>query len=260
MKVKDFVAKAKEIVNKYKTLYVLGSFGSPMTSERKKYFINKSSYNKKRSTMINKASSDTFGFDCVCLIKGILWGWNGNKNKPHGGAIYKSNGIPDFGSDEAINLCTNVSSNFSKIEEGEIVWMKGHVGIYIGSSEVIECSPAFKNKVQITKLFQRKWLKHGKLKYIDYSGNIENKPITNSSSNTPSSNEKPITNVNIQYYPKSNYKGTSIVTALAQLNINHSYSYRAKIAAKNGITGYRGSAVQNTKMLNLLKEGKLKKV
>ena len=38
--------------------------------------------------MINSASSDTFGFDCVCLIKGILWGWNGNLNHVYGGATF----------------------------------------------------------------------------------------------------------------------------------------------------------------------------
>jgi hypothetical protein len=59
------------------------------------------------------------------------------------------------------------------------------------------------------------------------------------------------------YYPK--YTGTtvSIVTALQDLKIDSSYSTRAKIAAKNGITGYKGTADQNTKMLSLLKQGKL---
>ena len=76
----DFINKAKDIANNYKTLYVMGCFGAPMNATNKKRYANNNSYNKNRATMINNATSDTFGFDCVCLIKGILWGWNGNVN------------------------------------------------------------------------------------------------------------------------------------------------------------------------------------
>lgn len=64
----------------------------------------------------------------------------------------------------------------------------------------------------------------------------------------------------VPYYQKSNYKGDSIVKALNELKIDSSYSYRSKIALKNGIKNYQGTAEQNTKMLNLLKQGKLKKI
>ena len=37
----------------------------------------------------------SWNFDCVILIKAILWGWNGNKNHAHGGANYGSNGVYD---------------------------------------------------------------------------------------------------------------------------------------------------------------------
>ena len=172
MKAKDFVAKANNIVKNYKTLYVMGCFGAPLTETNKKRYTKNHSFNKQatRTNMINKASNNTFGFDCVCLIKGILWGWNGDLDKTYGGAVYKSNGVADMGADDIIKntYCTNVSSDFNNIEVGEIVWLKGHVGIYIGNSQVIECTPAWSNNVQITKLSQRNWLKHGKLKYIDY--------------------------------------------------------------------------------------------
>lgn len=61
------------------------------------------------------------------------------------------------------------------------------------------------------------------------------------------------------YFKK--YTGTSgsIVTALKSIGANSSYSYRQKIAKANGISGYIGSAAQNTKLLGLLKQGKLKK-
>ncbi len=64
-------------------------------------------------------------------------------------------------------------------------------------------------------------------------------------------------NTKSKYLPK--YKGSSgsIVTALSSLEIDSSYSYRCKIAAANNISSYRGTANQNTKMLSLLKQGKL---
>lgn len=172
----EFVKIAREIAIKYKTLYVLGCFGAPLNDTNKKRYTSNLSYNKNRSNIINKATFDTFGFDCVCLIKGILWGWNGNVNKTYGGATYKANNVPDVGADEIMKYCINVSTDFSNIELGEIVHLKGHVGIYIGDGLVIECTPKWSNKVQITVLKNinnmsgngRIWLNHGKLKFIDY--------------------------------------------------------------------------------------------
>lgn len=61
------------------------------------------------------------------------------------------------------------------------------------------------------------------------------------------------------YYSKCLYKGNSIVDALKSIKVDSSFSHRQKIAEKNNIDDYRGTAEQNTKLLNLLKIGKLKK-
>lgn len=60
-------------------------------------------------------------------------------------------------------------------------------------------------------------------------------------------------------YKKYTGSSDSIVMALAALGIDSSYAFRGKIAKANGITGYSGTAAQNTKLLNLLKDGKLVK-
>ena len=57
-------------------------------------------------------------FDCVCLIKGILWGWNADLSKKHGGAVYKSNGVPDYGDLRFFEQCKNISTDFTHIEPG----------------------------------------------------------------------------------------------------------------------------------------------
>ncbi len=175
----ELVDKLKEIVTNHKTLYVMGCFGAPLKSEHKERYCNSYDYNKQpvRTAMIKAASPDTFGFDCVCLIKGVLWGWNGDKNKVYGGAVYQSNGVPDIDCDVMFDRCLNKSGNFSEIEIGEAVWFKGHIGVYIGDGLAVECTPAWDNCVQISAVQNigskngynsRKWAMHGKLPYIVY--------------------------------------------------------------------------------------------
>lgn len=170
----ELIQKLKNVVNNYNTIYMWGCFGQPVTesiiaSKSKQYpdWYN-SSRQKKFRKLIGK---NYFGFDCVCLIKGILWGWNGDATKSHGGAQYATNGVPDIGADTMINKCNNISTDFSNIVPGEAVWLSGHIGVYIGDGQVIECTPAWKDGVQVTSLSQRKWVKHGKLPYIEYSVN-----------------------------------------------------------------------------------------
>ncbi len=60
------------------------------------------------------------------------------------------------------------------------------------------------------------------------------------------------------YFPACGSGYTSIVEALNSVGAESSYDYRAKIAVANGISGYGGTASQNTQMLDLLKSGALK--
>ena len=61
----------------------------------------------------------------------------------------------------------------------------------------------------------------------------------------------------IKYFDKFTGSTSSLVEALKAIGENSAFSYRKKIAAANKISGYAGTATQNTKMLNLLKQGKL---
>lgn len=185
MTAKDFTAKLTDIAKNYKTLYVMGCFGAPMTAANKTRYCNNHSYNKQaaRTAMIKAASEDTFGFDCVCLIKGVLWGWSGDKSKTYGGAGYAINGVPDIGADTMITKCSGVSTTgWSDMEIGEALWCSGHIGVYIGDGLAVECSPRWENKVQITAVKNigtksgynaRQWTKHGRLPYITYDGSSD---------------------------------------------------------------------------------------
>lgn len=62
------------------------------------------------------------------------------------------------------------------------------------------------------------------------------------------------------YYPKYTGNSPSIVVALSAVGEKDtSKAHREMIASANGIKNYSGSATQNTQMLNLLKQGKLRK-
>lgn len=61
------------------------------------------------------------------------------------------------------------------------------------------------------------------------------------------------------YYKKYTGSSVSLVDALKSIGVDSSMTNRKKIAKANGISNYTGTSSQNTKLLNLLKQGKLKK-
>lgn len=185
----------------------------------------------------NKKSGKYYKCDCSGLIKAIFWGYPSGKKK-------YADGFPDHNANTIIKSdCSEISTDFSKIVKGAVVWMDGHIGIYAGNNKVVESSPIWENGVQITNISQRKWRKWGKLKKVDYSQKT-------ASSNSGSTAKK-------TYFKKYTGKSNSIVDALKSIGAESSYSYREKIAKANSISNYKGTAEQNTKMLDKLKKGTL---
>lgn len=181
MKAQELINRVRDAAVNHKTLYVYACFGAPLNNANKQRYTNNCDYNRQasRRNKINAASSDTFGFDCVNLIKGILWGWNANLNHIYGGAVYGSNGCPDTNANGMFwDYCYDQTNDFSNIIPGEFVWMEGHIGVYIGGGLAVECTPIWNDGVQITAVGNigsksgyatRTWTSHGKSKLIDYS-------------------------------------------------------------------------------------------
>lgn len=175
----ELAAACKRAAGNFKTLYVRGAFGWPMTEENKQRARNAYAYNRQaaRVKKITGADGETFGFDCVCFVKALLWGWQGDTSSMYGGAVYKSNGVPDINESAMLSVCTDVSTDFSRIQVGEYLWRPGHCGIYVGGGLAVECTPAWADGVQITAVHNigkkpgyngRAWTKHGKLPYVTY--------------------------------------------------------------------------------------------
>lgn len=162
---KELQEKVLDIVNNYRTCYLLGGTGQLITNEiiAQKAKQLPSWYTPTRITGIKKlVGRGYYGFDCVNLIKAILWGWADGKM-----GAYQSNTVPDTNADGLIKICENVSTDMTNIKPMEVIWFSGHVGLYLGDGMCVECAPSI-NKVAITKLsYQGKWCKHGELPWIE---------------------------------------------------------------------------------------------
>lgn len=191
MTVSAFLKSLRNVLN-YKTLYVHGCFGAPMNSKYKERYKNNTPYNRQpeRQAMINAAEPDRFGFDCIGLIKAVAGNWcasltlnyGGTQvNKETNGISYGTAHMPDYSAnglfDANNKYMLNVSKDFHKIKPGAVLHMDGHVGVYLGNGQVIECTPKWANGVQITSLGNignlagnyRVWSEYGYLPFVDYS-------------------------------------------------------------------------------------------
>ena len=181
---KDFV-RLLENISKMKTYYIKGGIGHVLKASNKKRLIDQYKANAAKADKINALDPSTFAFDCCGLIKASLWGFTGDKTKTLGGAVYESNGLNDVNETDLLKLCKDVKENIDALLPGDFLWTNkpnGHCGIYAGNGKVIECTPAGKCGVQITDLNRVKWLKSGKLPFIQY----EETPASNKPSGTNS--------------------------------------------------------------------------
>lgn len=176
MKQADFIKQLEKALA-CNTSYATGAFGASIgnfPAQLTRYIKN--SPDQEKTLRSRAADPPCFAFDCCGLVKGIINSWNAIATSVYGGAVYNSV-IPDIGTETMINKCENVSTDFSRILPGELLWIKGHVGVYVGNGYAIECTSAWDAKVQKTVVTNikaagtqhgRKWTKHGRLPYVEY--------------------------------------------------------------------------------------------
>ena len=189
---KELVAAALMAL-RCETVYALGAFGWPMNEANKQRVLKSYAFNNQpaRLAAIMAATAVKFGFDCICFIKALLWGWCGDASKEYGGAVYQSNGIPDIDEKAMLELCKDVSEDFSNILPGEYLWTDGHCGVYLGNGKAAEATYRWDDGVQETTVYNitgdiggkgRYWKKHGKLPGIVYEAEeapkVEEEPVT----------------------------------------------------------------------------------
>ena len=170
----ELVGRLLHIANDLKTLYVMGGLGYRLDAKGKARAM-KYAYNcqPERAAMIKAATADTWAFDCVCLVKMVINGFRGDKKGTYGGATY---GYPvkDVNIRTILNNCRKVSTDMNDIAIGEFLYLHDHhCGVYVGHGQVVESTPAWRNGVQVTRLSQRPWKKHGMLPWITYENEAE---------------------------------------------------------------------------------------
>ena len=235
--------------------YWYGTFGLRATKEL--YQSKKKQYPERYTATDFPSQYGQRVHDCVGLIKGYLWSdTSTSKPKYNSAQDVSANGMKDVCKEKGpISTMPNIP--------GVLVFMNQHVGVYIGGGYVIEAKGHAYGVVK-TKLEGRGWKYWGKCPWITYS-TTTTKPATTTTTNpkqptttTPTTGNT-VPTATSKYYKAYTGESISLVDALKAIGVDSSYANRKKIAKANGISAYVGSAKQNTKLLNLLKAGKLLK-
>lgn len=139
--------------------YWWGTFGQ--VADETLYQQKKKQYPKQYTANDFQSQYGKNVHDCVGLIKGYRW-----LDEKTGKVIY--NPIQDVDVSGMLNMCTKQGA-ISTIPDviGTLVFMNGHVGVYIGNGEVIEARGHAYGVVK-TKLKERPWIKWGQPAWISY--------------------------------------------------------------------------------------------
>ena len=139
--------------------YWYGCFGQ--TSTATLYQYKKTQYPKYYTAKDYQKQYGQRVHDCIGLIKGYLWSDSSND-------LPKYNSKQDVSADGMLYKCKKYGT-ISTIPElpGVLVFMKQHVGVYIGNGYVIEARGHAYGVVK-TKLSKRSWTSWGKCPWIEY--------------------------------------------------------------------------------------------
>lgn len=186
----EIVRRHLDAADAFQTIYMYACYGAQVTDAtiKAKSAQNLNGWytpaNIAKLKAVANEQPPVWGFDCVNLTKGILWGWTGDASQVYGGAKYGANGVPDVNANGMIERCRELSTDFSQIEVGEGLWIKGHWGLYVGGGLAVECTnhTGWEDGVQVTAVWNigkrdgyhgRYWTKHGKLPWIAYTGQTD---------------------------------------------------------------------------------------
>ena len=179
------------------------------------------------------------------IEEGQILGYMGDSGNAYGKHLH----FEIFKDNKKINPTEYLNKNLLTLEQKEQNNLKYNIG------DVVEINGVYISSTSKEKL--RPLITRGKItKIIDNSNNpylLEDGKIGWVNDEVIISKEN-----NNKFLSNNNYKGNSIVDALKEINIESSYEYRSKLAKLNDIKNYSGTASQNNKLLNLLKQGLLK--
>lgn len=161
--------------------------------ERKTKYSNKYPYN------LLYVHKDYTSGDCLNTVKALLNGYNIYNNNV--GYYQKDlSNTGDVTEAGLLSKCTEISSDFTQITKGELLYMKGHVGSFVGLTQrnskeynVIECTKSFGGGIVYSwvdfdgtrrshkgGVRNGKWISHGKMtQWLSYEVKEEPKTVSN---------------------------------------------------------------------------------
>ena len=178
MNAAKFITQARKALNK-NNVYVSGGFGVLLKGSQLKRYTSNNVYNKEHADEIVEAAKTQpcYGFDCIGLIKAILWGWDATTGT-YGGAVYKSNSVPDANPNTFFKkYCTDRGAISTDIVPGSMLWSDGHAAIYIGHGLAIESTQKSGNiryvhpngcGTEIKNVPNRTFEKWGTISFVSY--------------------------------------------------------------------------------------------
>ena len=144
--------------------YVWGTYGHVLT--RSYYEAKLAQYPEGVGNYADFIQANWLGkrtADCVGLVKGYCW-----FDTEAQSIGYAVNGMPDIATEQMIEWCDEKGSIDTMPEiPGLLLWMDGHVGIYIGDGYAIEAMGTRYGVVK-TQVAGRGWQKWGKIPCIEY--------------------------------------------------------------------------------------------
>lgn len=157
-------AKSKLNVN---SAYMWGEFGRLITkstiSQKAAQYPSKYSADR-QALLLSYVGKNYYGCDCVGLYKWFLWTDGGTSSS------IKYSAATDRGTGEMFSAATEKGKISTLPEiEGIILYMSGHVGVYIGNGECVECTLGkYGDGIVKTKVEGRGWTYWLKMPEITY--------------------------------------------------------------------------------------------
>lgn len=159
MKLSQFISLLHEAYAS-RNIYVHGGFGVNLSDEKQLVrHIKLNEYNRQNESAIRKAAEQhppVYGFDCIGLIKGILWGWCNHATGTYGGAVYTSNSLTDCNVDRFVTCYVEYEENleYAIPTVGDVVWSKerDHIAVYLGHGLVVEATRYGNSVIRIARI------------------------------------------------------------------------------------------------------------